>query len=400
MSAPVSVDLLISGGRVIDPASDFDGVADVAITGGRITEVGPVLGHLDAARIIDAHGLLVVPGLIDIHAHTYTHMGHGIDPDLIGVRAGVTTVVDAGTAGPCTWRPFYHFVIKTAKTRVLAFLHLARNGQAFIPAIRIDEDIDLDATVQTAREYAGVIVGIKLRAVGPAVTTMGARMVELTRRAARESGGMQMIHIGDPDAETDSPTLTESVLTNLERGDILAHIYTHQPGSLLDAGGQEMPEVFEARDRGVVMESSPGGSNFSFEVAKRLMDQGLMPDVIGTDLTARGRGFLVHSLTEIMAKHIAMGLSLHDVIRMTTSAPAGVLGLDDRIGKLTPGYEGDVTLLRQEQGRWIFRDLPGDTLQGDTALVPVLTIKAGEVIDPDWGPRPWGWLPESDDIPR
>ncbi|CAN5745227.1 amidohydrolase/deacetylase family metallohydrolase [soil metagenome] len=396
MSAPVIVDLLIRGGRVIDPASDFDGIADVAITGGQITEVGPDLSRLDAARTVDANGLLVVPGLIDIHAHTYTHMSHSIDPDLIGVQAGVTTIVDAGTAGPCTWAPFYHFVIKTAKTRTLAFLHLARNGQAFIPAIRIDDDIDFDATVQTAREYPDEIIGVKLRAVGPAVTTMGARMVELTRRAARESGGMQMIHIGDPEA--DGPTLTESVLTNLERGDILAHIYTHQPGSLLDANGQAMPEVFEARDRGVVMESSPGGSNFSFEVAKRLMDQGLLPDVIGTDLTGRGRGFLVHSLTEIMAKHIALGLSLHDVIHMTTSASASVLGLDDRIGKLAPGYEADVTLLRQEQGRWIFRDLPGDTLQGDTALVPVLTVKAGETISPDWGPRPWGWLPESEDI--
>ncbi|MEZ4570831.1 MAG: amidohydrolase/deacetylase family metallohydrolase [Thermomicrobiales bacterium] len=395
MSAPEQVDLLIRGGRVIDPASEFDGVADVAISNGKIAEVGTDLDQLDATRTIDASGLLVVPGLIDIHAHTYTHMSHSIDPDLIGVQSGVTTVVDAGTAGPCTWAPFYHQVIRTAKTRTLAFLHIARNGQAFIPAIRIDDDIDLDATVQTAQAYPDAIVGIKLRAVGPAVTTMGARMVELTRQAARESGGMQMIHIGDPDAEADGPTLTEAVLTNLERGDILAHIYTHQPGSLLDGHGQAMPEVFEARDRGVVMESSPGGSNFSFEVAKRLMDQGLLPDVIGTDLTARGRGFLVHSLTEIMAKYIALGLSLHDVIRMTTSTSAKVLGLDDKIGRLAPGYEADVTLLRQEQGRWTFRDLPGETLEGDTALVPVLTVKAGEMIAPEWGPRPWGWLPES-----
>ena len=399
MSVPAPVALLISGGRVIDPASEFDGVADIAITDDKIVEVGPDLSHLTADRTLDASGLLVVPGLIDIHAHTYTHMGSGVDPDLIGVQSGVTTIVDAGTAGPCTWAPFYHQVIRTAKTRTLAFLHLARNGQAFIPAIRIDDDIDLQATIDTAREYPDAIIGIKLRAVGPAVTTMGARMVELTRQAARESGGMQMIHIGDPDAKADGPTLTEAVLTNLERGDILAHIYTHQPGSLLNEDGRAMPEVFEARDRGVVMEASPGGSNFSFEVARRLMDQGLMPDVIGTDLTNRGRGFLVHSLTEIMAKFMALGLSLQDVIRMTTSASANVLGIDDHTGALSPGYDADITLLRVEQGRWIFRDLPGDVLEGDTALVPVQTIRAGEMFSPEWGPRPWGWLPESPDLP-
>ncbi len=399
MSAPERVDLLIRGGRVIDPASDFDGSADVAVSGTHIVEVGPDLSHLSPARTLDATGLLVVPGLIDIHAHTYTHISHSIDPDLIGVQSGVTTVIDAGSAGPCTWGPFYHHVIKQAKTRNLAFLHLARNGQAFIPAIRIDDDIDLEATVETARAYPDAIIGIKLRAVGPAVITMGARMVELTRQAARESGGMQMIHIGDPDAEADGPTLTEAVLTNLEQGDILAHIYTHQPGSLLNADGTAMPEVFEARDRGVVMESSPGGSNFSFEVAKRLMDQGLLPDVIGTDLTGRGRGVLVHSLTEIMAKYMALGLSLHDVVRMTTSASAGVLGLDDQIGRLAPGYEADITLLKLETGKWIFRDLPGETLTGDTALVPVQTVRAGELFSPEWGPRPWGWLPESEDLP-
>jgi dihydroorotase len=399
MSAPEQVDLLIRGGRVIDPSADFDGVADVAITGDRIVEVGPDLNHLGAGRTLDARGLLVVPGLIDIHAHTYTHMGHSIDPDLIGVHSGVTTVIDAGTAGPCTWGPFYHQVITKAKTRNLAFLHLARNGQAFIPAIRIDDDIDLDATIQTARRYPDAIIGIKLRAVGPAVTTMGARMVELTRQAARASGGMQMIHIGDPDAAADGPTLTEAVLTNLEKGDILAHIYTHQPGSLLNADGAAMPEVFEARDRGVVMEASPGGSNFSFDVARRLMDQGLLPDVIGTDLTLRGRGFLVHSLTEIMAKFMALGLSLHDVIRMTTWNSAQVLGLNDRIGCLAPGYEADVTLLKLETGRWLFRDLPGEVLHGDTALVPIQTVRAGELCSPEWGPRPWGWLPESEDLP-
>ncbi len=397
MSDPVSVDLLIAGGRVIDPASGIDGITDVAITGDKIVQAGADLeGQVEARRIIDARGLLVVPGLIDIHAHVYTHMGSSLDPDLAGVRSGVTTIVDAGTAGPCTWEPFYHQVIKTAKTRTLAFLHIARNGQAFIPAVRIEDDIDLDHAIEVSTRYQGVIVGVKLRAVGPAVRTLGARMVDLTKQAARASGGMQMIHIGDFDAQPGDPTLTESVVSQLEQGDILAHIYTDQPGSLLGTDGRAMPEVFEARDRGVVMEPSLGRGNFSFDVAHRLIDQGLLPDVLGTDLTLPGRATLVYSLTETMSKFIAMGFSLTEVIRMTTVAPAKALGLDNEIGKLSPGYDADVTLLREAHGKWIFRDLRGTEQCGDIALEPVLTIRSGEMISPDWGPHPWGWLPEPD----
>jgi dihydroorotase len=157
-----------------------------------------------------------------------------------------------------------------------------------------------------------------------------------------------------------------------------------------------MPEVFEARDRGVVMEPSLGRMNFAFDTAKRLIDQGLLPDVLGTDLTLPGRGRLVYSLTEVMGKFMALGFSLTDVIRMTTSAPAKVLGLDDRIGRLAAGYEADVTLLREARGKWIFRDMRGEVVRGELALEPVLTVRAGEAISPDWGPRPWGWLPEED----
>jgi dihydroorotase len=389
-------DLVITGGRVIDPASGIDGPADVVISGGRVVMVGPGLAANGARTTVDARGLLVVPGLIDMHAHVYTHMGVSLDPDLAGVLSGVTTIVDAGTAGPYTWNPFHRQVIANARTRTLAFLHIGITGQAYIPEIRSEDDIDLDATIRTARDHPDVILGIKLRAVGPAVARLGSRMVDLTRQAARESGGMQMIHIGDSDAGPGDPSITRDVITRLDEGDILAHIFTDQHGSLLDDRGTVMPEVFEARDRGVVMESSPGRANFSFDVARRLLDHDLIPDVIATDLTTPGRGWLVHSMTEVMSRFLALGFSLQDVVRMTTSAPARVLGLEQSIGALAPGYAADVTLLREEQGRWIFRDLRGGIQRGETALVPVLTIRAGEMIAPDWGPHAWGWLPESD----
>jgi dihydroorotase len=390
------VDLLITGGRVIDPASGSDGLADIAIVDGTVVQVEDELGDVEARRTIDASGLLVVPGLIDIHAHVYRHVGLSLDPDLAGVLSGVTTIVDAGTAGPATWGPFQQYVVPEAKTRVLAFLHVARNGQTALPELRIEGDIDLEATVRTAALHPEIVKGIKLRACGPGVRNIGPRMVELTRQAARESGGMQMIHIGDPDAQPGDPTITREVVTSLDAGDILAHIYTGQPGSLLDDEGRAMPEVFEARDRGVVMEPSLGRINFSFDAARRLIDQGLLPDVLGTDLTTPGRGMLVYSLTEVMSMFMALGFSLADVLRLTTSAPARVLGLDETVGRLAPGYEADITLLREETGRWIFRDRYGVAVTGERALAPVLTVRAGEVIAPDWGPHPWGWLPESD----
>lgn len=396
MSSPEMVDLLIAGGRVIDPASGFDGVADVAISGGKIERIGADPGAVQARRTVDAAGLLVVPGLIDIHAHVYRHVGLSLDPDLAGVLSGVTTIVDAGTAGPATWEPFQQYVIPQARTRVLAFLHITRNGQTVLPELRTEDDIDLDATIRTAAAHPDVIKGIKLRACGPGVRIIGSRMVELNRRAARESGGMQMIHIGDPDARPGDPTITKEVVSLLDGGDILAHIYTGQPGSLLDEQGKAMPEVFEARERGVVMEPSLGRINFSFDAARRLLDQGLLPDVIGTDLTTPGRGMLVYSLTEVMSLFMALGFSLGDVVRMTTSAPAQVLGLSDTIGTLASGREADVTLLREEQGNWSFRDRYAVEVRGERALAPVLTVRAGELIAPDWGPHPWGWLPESD----
>lgn len=398
MSQSQPIDLAITGGRVIDPSTGHDGQADIAIEGGRIVAIGSDL-PLDGARAtIDARGLLVVPGLIDMHAHVFSGMGVSIDPDLVGVRSGVTTIVDAGTAGPYTWQLFHEHVIARAITRTLAFLHIGRVGQAFTPEIRIEDDIDLNATIETARAHPDLILGIKLRAVGPGVTSLGSRMVELTRTAARESGGRQMIHIGDFDVSPDHPSLTRDVVMSLDAGDILAHVLTGQHGSLLDRRGRILPEVLEAQERGVVMEPSPGRGNFSFDTARALLDLGLLPNVIATDITTPGRGWLVYSLTEIMSRFMALGFTLHDVIRMTTSAPAAALGMSDTLGTLAPGRDADITLLREEQGRWVFHDVHGGSLTGERALAPVLTIRAGTAISPDWGPRPWGWLPESVDI--
>lgn len=396
MNQPATPDLIITGGRVIDPASGFDAIADVAITGNTITAVGPDLSCHPIQQIIDATGLIVVPGLIDCHAHVFTGMGLSADVDLVGVLSGVTTIVDAGTAGPCTWDLFHRHVINTATTRTLAFLHIGRTGQAFLPELRIEDDIDLAATIRVAQSHPDVILGIKLRAVGAAVHTLGNRMVDLTKQAARASGGLQMIHIGDPGAGPDGPVLTKHVVESLDPGDILAHIFTDQPGSLIDANGRLMPEVLEAQARGVIMEPSAGRMNFSFDVARQVLDQGLRPAVIGTDITAPGRGMLVYSLTEIMSQFLALGFTVPDVIRMTTAAPAQVFGLSDTIGALAPGREADITLLRQESGNYNFTDLRGATLHGDTALAPVLTLRAGQPITPAWGPHPWGWLPATD----
>ena len=181
----------------------------------------------------------------------------------------------------------------------------------------------------------------------------------------------------------------------MERGDILTHLFSGNPGSILDQNGKVIPEILEAQERGVFLDTAHGRQNFSFDVARRALDQGVQPQSISTDLTIPGRQNTVHSMTEMLSRFIALGFSLEDVIRMATVNPATALGMEDSLGSIAVGREADVSVLEEVTGDWAFHDTVGGTLRGSKALVPVVTIKSGEVFATDWGPRPWGWLPDS-----
>ena len=390
-------DLLLKGGEVLDPSQDLRGRLDIAVQDGVISQVAPNIRPSSGTRVVDVGGKLVVPGLIDLHCHIYEGVNQtGVNPDLAGVYSGVTTLVDAGSAGCYTFGGFPRYVVPQAKTRIICMLHISRTGLSYQPDLSRREDIDLEETARVIEANRPLIQGVKVRAVGPAVAAMGVEMVQLAKRAATESGVRLMVHIGDRFAG-DGPTITRQLLPLLEQGDIITHLFSGNAGRIIDDDGEVMPELMEAQDRGVFFDTAHGRQNFSFDVARRALERGVVPRSISTDLTVPGRLNTVHSMTEMLSRFLALGFSLEEVIRMATVNPAGALDMADSLGSLAVGRAADISVLGQETGDWLFHDTEGETIRGEKALVPVVTIKGDEVFSADWGPRPWGWLPDSAD---
>jgi dihydroorotase len=386
-------DLVLKGGRVVDPSSGLDGVLDVAIENGKIARVAAGIAPVEAARVIEVGGTIVTPGLIDLHAHVFEGCNRtGVNPDLAGVHAGVTTIVDAGSAGAATFGGWRH-ILPRCHTEIVPFLHICQTGLATLPDIIAESSVNLADTVKVATEHKGLIRGIKARMVSPALEIMGMEMPRLAKRAAREAGINLMVHIGDTEKRYD-PKVIHPLLSLLEPGDILTHYFTPNPGGVLDANGKLVPEAREAADRGVWFDTAHGRMNFSFDVGRRIIDQGLLPHCISTDLTVPGRLHTVHSMTEIMTRFLGLGFTLPQVVTMSTANPARAIGAEHRLGSLAVGRQADVSVLELKEGDWMVYDILGSPLRVDHAFAPKLTVKRGAVFAPDFGPRPWGWWPD------
>jgi dihydroorotase len=387
-------DLLLKGGTVLDAASGLDGVLDVAIENGKIARIAAGIAAGEAARVVEVGGKLVTPGLIDCHAHVFEGVSRtGVNPDLAGVYAGVTTIVDAGSAGAATFEAFPRHIIPNCHTEIVPFLHICQTGLATNPDIIAESSVDLDDTVRVATQHKNLIRGIKARMVSPALEIMGMEMPKVAKRAAREAGIKLMVHIGDTTKRYD-PKVIHPLLSMLEPGDILTHYFTPNPGGVLDANGKLVPEVREAADRGVWFDTAHGRMNFSFDVGRRVIDQGILPHCISTDLTVPGRLQTVHSMTEIMTRFLGLGFTLAQVVAMSTTNPAKAIGLEQRLGSLQVGRQADVSVLELRQGDWMVYDILGAGLRVERAFLPHLTVKRGAVFAPDFGPRPWGWEPD------
>ena len=388
-------DLLIKGGTVIDPSQNINGANDVAVQDGKIALVAPDIEASEAARVVEVKGKIVTPGLIDLHTHIYDGVnGNGVEADLGGVRAGVTTMVDAGSSGCDTYGGFPRHIIPNNATEIIPFLHICRTGLATTPDIFSPASIDLDRTIQVVEQNRDTIFGIKARMVSPALEIMGMEMPRMAKRAAVESGVKLMVHIGDTEKRYDEKVIHQ-LLPILEEGDIVTHLFTANPGGVIDSEGKLVPEAREATERGVWLDTAHGRMNFSFDVGQRVLDQGLMPHCISTDLTLPGRQLTVHSMTEMMTRFLAMEFTLEQVVEMSTLNPAKALGQEDRIGSLAVGHQADISVLDITEGDWVVYDVVGGSRRTEKAVVPVLTVKRGEVYEAGWGPRPWGWEPDS-----
>jgi dihydroorotase len=404
----MAYDLLIKGGHVLDPGQGLDGQLDIAVTDGKIAAVQADLPASEARRVVQVKGgsRYVVPGLLDIHTHvgygaTTAGVGMGcVDPDVGGVHSGVTTVLDAGSVGIANVGVFGTHLIPNAKTRVICFVNVGTFAHTTpAPAdVMTMEDIDRKAIASCVQANPGLISGFKLRLVGPVVRERGEDVVKLAKDVAVEHGLPLMVHIGDgrhPD-RTGASDLTRFLLKTLTAGDILTHLCTPNPGGVMnarEAARSVVPEVEEARANGVVIDSALGRGNFGIEVARRQAELGMRPDTTSSDLTGGGRRLGV-GLLDSMAKFMSLGYSLSDVVRMTTVNAARGIGLGDSAGAIAVGREADLSMFDVVEGKWKFTDTLNQSFTGDKALVPVQTVRAGELYSPDWGPYPWGWLPE------
>lgn len=370
-------DLLLRGGHVIDPKNNLSAPMDVAIAGSKIARVAAGIPVAQARRVADVSGLYVVPGLIDMHVHVYAGTGlrgfiagdQSVYPDGFSFRTGVTTMVDAGSAG---WRNFADFrqrVIERARTRVLAFLNIAAGGMG--PEGEDDPRLlDAAAAARVAKEHRDLIVGIKTAHYKGVGWTSVERAVE----AGRLAGIPVMVDFGYLDEVRNLATL---LTEKLRPGDIYTHPYSGHREELL-ADGRLNPAMHAGRRRGVLFDLGHGAASFFWYVAVPAFREKFYPDVISTDLHTGSMNAGMKDLPNVMSKVLNLGVPLEEVIRMTTVNPARAIRRPE-LGRLEAGAEADVTVLRLERGSFGFVDSAGARMNGSQLLVAEMTIRAGRV---------------------
>jgi dihydroorotase len=374
---------VLAGGRVIDPASGLDAVADVVCAGGRIRAVLPVgtaPAHPAGAMVIDCADLLVTPGLIDLHTHVYPGLGDFcVHPDRAGVDVGVPVVVDGGTSGVRTFGLARAFTESEAvHTRVLAFLDpclLYLATKDFI-AHRLEiandpRNLDLDATAATVEAHRDMIVGFKVRAT----TTDDPGRSPFLEGAKSIAGDLPiMVHMGHYPY---TPSLANlDAITALRPGDIVTHAFRGHSGVLVDGDRAVDPRFAAAVEAGLRLDVGHSGSDFRFAAARALLDLGYPPTTISTDLNLFNTDGPVWSLTETMSKIWALGVDLVDVIAMVTSHTAAAIGRGDELGTLDVGRNAEVSVLRVESGTFEFTD-GFETIRHPRRLAPVGCLRAG-----------------------
>ena len=376
---------LVKSGRLIDPASGRDGPFDVRVRGGIVDAIGADLPP-NGAAVIDVKDQIVTPGLIDVHLHLMKGLGaFGVDPDVFGVGSGVTTVVDAGSAGHSLLNVFRNYVTDNAKTRVLNYINLSTLGGVTGPGYSILADprlIDEDKIEKTVEANRDIIVGIKIMATGGALGAQGLKPLERARKLGDSLKLPLLVHIGESWTKDTAPVHVGDVLKYLRPGDIVTHMFTVHPGGLLDGNGKLWPQVRDAKQSGILMDVGHGLHNLNFDVARRVLDQGLHPDGVSTDGHRGNRAGPVYDLPTTMAKLMALGVSLNQVIEMATANAAKLLGREGDLGTIRVGQPADISVLKLEEREWQAVDSQKGTIPAHQALLPVYAILRDTIYEP------------------
>ncbi len=410
MNEQPKYDLLLRGGHMICPASGIDGVRDVAIRDGHTAAIEATILPSSARETIDVAGKLVLPGMIDTHAHVYQYVTgrFGLNPDMVGVHSGVTTVIDQGGPSCMTLPGFRHFIAEPAATQVYAFLSAYLVGGLeghYYPNLYSPDGVDIDATVTAANANKDIVRGIKGHAEIGGFARWGIKVLEMSAEIGRRADLPLYVHFGQlwglPENGAngeDADTILTQVIPKLRPGDILAHPFTRHPGGFVNRRGEVHTVIRAAIDQGLKIDVGHG-SHFSYRIARKALDAGIVPHTLGADMHGYNtevpppagtpaqhyddenhpfRGQARFSLTQAMSSMLALGLSLNEVVPMVTSNPAKMLGLTDRLGALRPGYVADVSVLHDDRGRFILRDNEDNRVVAERLLRPAFCLRAGK----------------------
>ena len=407
-------DLLLRGGRVIDPAQGIDGAFDVAVKDGKIAAVTANIVSSSARQVADVSGKLVLPGLIDTHGHVFQYVTgrFGLDADLVGVHSGVTTLFDQGGPSCMTLPAFREYVVNAKKSRVVAFLSAYLVGGIeghYYPSLYKPDCVDVDATVRSAKDNADIVRGFKAHAELGGFARWGIEVMRLAAEIGRQANLPLYLHFGQlwplPESGAngvDPDTILTQVVDLLKPGDVLAHPFTRHPGGFVNRAGKVHPVVKEALARGLKVDVGHG-SHFSFKMARIALDAGIMPDTLGADMHGyntkvpkpRGTpdkhsddahmfaGETRFSLASTMTAMLACGLTIEQIVPMVTSNCAKLAGMEDTIGTLRPGVEADVSVLHDDRGRWVLQDNEKTQVVTDRMLTPAFCLRAGKRFDAD-----------------
>lgn len=377
-------DLLLKGGHVIDPKNNIDSKMDVAITGGKISKVAANIPSKSSKKTVDVSGLYVTPGIIDMHVHvfpgndpgSYIANGHtSVPADAFSFRAGVTTMVDAGSSGWRNFRQFKEQTIDRSQTRVLALLNIVGTGMYG----RFEEQDVTDMNpVMTAnmitRMFPNLIVGIKSAHYWGDFTQVD---------RAVEAGKLANVPVMVDFGEHTPPNSIESLfMQHLRPGDMFTHTFSYGPKNretVVDENGKVKPFIFEAQKRGIIFDVGHGGGAFSWRQAIPSMEQGFRPNVISTDLHTESMNGGMKDMSNVMSKFLNIGMSLQDVILRSTWNPANVIKRTD-LGHLSVGSEADVAVFNLKEGDFGFVDIRRTKINGTQKLEAELTLRAGRIV--------------------
>ena len=390
-------DLVITGGRVIDPAGELDGPAQVAVTDGRIAAVATELPAHQAKNTYDATGKIVCPGLIDMHVHVYEWVTNfGLPADEAGVHSGATTIIDQGSAGPWTVGGFKAYIADPAETDVRSFVSAnlagALMGGMEGTVLHNPGMMRVEAIVEAQADYPDLVKGIKSHGESGGFSFWETDVLEMAVEAGDVTGLPLYIHTGElfPVDEPNRPrpeTVMELVLPLVRPGDTVAHVYSCMPDGIMGPGDKVPDVVLEAYERGVHFDIGYG-VNFSYRIARAMMAAKLFPNTIGSDVHADFNSYhddslLDYSLCGAMTRLNALGMPLADVIRRVTVNPAKILQEENEIGTLGIGSRADITVLDPVAGKWDLPDAEGEILSVDERLVPAMVYRQGREITPD-----------------